>query len=784
MQKNIFIIFGLLLLPILPVAQPVGTIRGIVTDAASGQAMPFVSIMVPDSDPLIGTITDTAGHFRLSNLPVGRYTIQSSFIGYETAIFREILVGSGREVVLEIEMREDIHQLGEVTIRPRVDKERPLNTMALVGARMFSVEETGRYAGGFDDPARMASAFAGVAGSMNSNGIVIRGNSPKFTQWRIGGIEAINPTHFSDITGVGGGILTALSSQMLSNSDFFTGAFPAEYGNALSGVFDMRLRSGNNQTHEHTAQVGTLGVEVSSEGPFRSGGQASYLFNYRYSSMALIGDLLPDLAGGAAGMRYQGLSFKLNLPTRNAGTFSVWGIGIRDHFINRASKDTADWWDIWSDNSDFRQTKGVGGIDHRIFLNNRTYLRNIIAANYTRSQIDSEQIHFDGSIFPIMDMSNTNWNIILNSYLNTTFSTRHTNKTGFTVTNLFYNLDYWMSPDWLTMPPSDMVNFTNDRGHSVALSAYTQSLIRVNSRLTANVGLHSMYFHLNGNITLEPRVSARWQAFPRHWFGLAYGKHSRRENIDYYFVRTPETGDKLVNRNLGFSKAHHFVASYDWMISENLRLRIEPYFQHLFNIPVQRDSLFSLINFRDWFLMIPLVNDGRGRNFGIDFTLERFLNNGFYFLFTTSVFQSRYMGGDGVWRNTRFNRNFTFDALGGKEWVMGRQSRDILSVNLRFSIQGGERIIPINEQASISASAIVFDNSRAFNTQLPTEFIGHLSVSYTMNRNRVAHKFSLQMANITGNQEFGGYFFNYREGRPQRMMDAVVIPNISYRIQF
>ncbi|MDR0438149.1 MAG: TonB-dependent receptor [Bacteroidales bacterium] len=776
--------FGLLLQSMWIVAQPVGSIRGIVTDAASGQTLPYVSVIVLHSDPLVGAITDSVGHFRLTNLPVGRYTIQSSFIGYEPAIFREIMVGSGREVFLEIVMRENIYQLQGVTIRPKVDKEKPLNTMALASARMFSVEEASRYAGGFDDPARLVTAFAGVSGSMNSNGIVIRGNSPLFTQWRIDGVEAVNPTHFSDITGVGGGILTALSSQMLANSDFFTGAFPAEYGNALSGVFDMRLRNGNNQNYEHMAQIGSLGVEFGSEGPFSKGKQASYLFNYRYSSMALVGDLFPDLLEGAAGMRYQDLAFKTNFPTKKAGTFSVWGIGIKDHFKNEVPKDTADWWDIWTDNADFKQTKAVGGIEHKIFINKRSYLKNILAANYTKNQIEADQVYTDWSTFPIADMKNTNWNTIFSTYLNTKFDAMHTNKTGFTITNLFYDLDYWMSPDFMNIPPGDMVNFAKDNGSSVALSAYSQSLIRLNSRLTTNVGLHSMYFQLNGNLTLEPRVSVRWQALPKHTFGLAYGKHSRRENTDYYFVKTLETGDKLVNKHLDFAKAHHIVASYDWLISDNLCLKIEPYFQYLYDIPVAKDSLLSLINYRDWFLMLPLVNDGKGRNYGIDFTLERYLNNGHYYLFTGSLFESHYMGGDGVWRNTRLNRNYILNALGGKEWKIGKQNRDMLSVSLRFTLQGGERYIPVDEKASILAKTLVYDNSRAYKTQLPAEIIGHFTVSYKMNRKNFAHEFSLKMVNITGNKEFDGYAYNYRKDRPEMYMGAVVIPNISYKIEF
>ena len=264
-------------------AQPVGIIRGVVTDGASGQALPYVSVVILQSNPPIAASTDSTGHFRLNNLPVGRYDIQSRFMGYESTVLREIMVSSGKEVFLEISMRENIQELGEVVVRPKVNKEAPLNSMALASARMLSVEESSRYAGGFDDPARLVTAFAGVSGGMNSNGIAIRGNSPLFLQWRLEGVEAVNPTHFSDMTGVGGGIITALSSQVLGNSDFFTGAFPAEYGNALSGVFDMQLRAGNNHNYEHTAQIGTLGIEFASEGPFKKGELSSYLFNYRYS---------------------------------------------------------------------------------------------------------------------------------------------------------------------------------------------------------------------------------------------------------------------------------------------------------------------------------------------------------------------------------------------------------------------------------------------------------------------------------------------------------------------
>ncbi|MDR0796129.1 MAG: TonB-dependent receptor [Tannerella sp.] len=784
-------------------AQPSGNIRGTVFDVASGQTLPAVTITVLQSNPMIGTISDANGQFDLKNLPVGRYDIQCSYIGYEPAVFREIRVTSGKEVFIEITMRENVHVLGEVTVRPTVNKEAPLNPMVLASARMLSVEEASRYAGALDDPARLVTAFAGVSGGLSNNGISIRGNSPMYLQWRLEGMEAVNPTHFSDITGVGGGIISALSSHVLGNSDFFTGAFPAEYGNALSGVFDMQLRNGNNQQYEHAVQTGALGLEFTSEGPLKKGKPASYLINYRYSTLALMSDLFPGLVGDAAGMRYQDLTFKFNFPTKKAGTFSLWGIWIKDHYIAHISKDTTTWdgydqhdgfgdlkVELVGTNADFWQTKAVGGIGHRVFLNEKTYLKSAIVANYTQNKTTGEFVfpRHEWDKVSAIDMKNTNWNVAFNTYLNTKFSASHTNRTGINVTGLFFKMDYWLYPDLYDNPDyppqGQMVNFTNDKGNSMAFSAYSQSTIRLNNNLTANMGLHATYFHLNEKTSIDPRAGIRWQALPKHAFSLSYGKHSRRENTDYYFIKTPGTGDELVNRNLDFAKAHHYVLSYDWSISEYIRVKVEPYFQSLYDIPVEKDSHLSLINYFDFLQMLPkLVNDGKGENYGIDVTLERYLHRGYYYLLTGTLFESRYKDGNGDWRNTRLNRNYIVNALGGKEWKMGKQKQNILNASVRMTLQGGERYIPVDETASKAVRNLVYDNMRAYELQRPPEFLCHFNLGYKINRNKLSHEFALQIMNLFGSKEYYDTY-NYVEDRPELVSGTVLLPNIYYKIEF
>ena len=765
-------------------AQTGKPIRGIVIDNSSGELLEASTVVVLNINPQRGVMTDFDGEFFIDKLPIGRYDIQASFLGYEPMIIREVMVSSAKDVHLTFSLKENLNQLGEIVVKPTVNKQEPINNLALASARMLSVEEANRYAGGFDDPARLVSSFAGVAGSVSSNAIAVRGNCPQSLQWKLEGMEVPNPTHFPDITGLGGGVITALSSQVLGNSDFFTGAFPSEYSNALSGVFDMQMREGNRWERESTFQIGTMGIDFGSEGPFKKGGQASYLFNYRYATMALLSDIAPDLIGAASGMRYQDLSFKLNFPSKKIGTISVWGIGLIDNYKKEYEEDLSEW-ETRNDQMEINhdRTMGAGGIVHKIFLNNNTYLKSSLGATYNNNH--SIYYWHDVDLIPIKtnDMQISNTNIVFNSYLNKKYSSKHTNRTGIAATGLFYNLDYNRSPRYATNP-KPMENFGKEDGNTMLLSAFTNSSVKLSSTLTVNVGINSQYFLLNKELTLEPRLGLRIQAAPKHTFGFAYGNHSRHERLEYYFVKTPETNNEHTNKDLKLSRANHFVLSYDWTISDNLHLKIEPYYQQLCNIPVARDSSFSIINHNQLQMKTPLVSEGKGRNYGVDITLERYLADGYYYLFTGSIFDSRYKGGDGVWRNTRLNRRFLFNALGGREWALGKNKQNILGVNLRISYQGGDRYSPIDEAKSLTERDDYYDEHRAFENQYDPALMTDITINYKMNKKKVVHDFSLKLLNVNMYEEPLGYDYNLKTGQIEEDKRFVFMPNISYKIQF
>ncbi|NBX78879.1 MAG: carboxypeptidase-like regulatory domain-containing protein, partial [Flavobacteriales bacterium] len=256
-------------------------IKGTITDKQSQQTMPGVLVQIVESNPAKMSKTDVDGKFKLLDIVPGRYTIKVNYAGYKEVVISNVVVSSGKETVLDISIEESVSALGSVTISAK--KKTMNNELTSVSGRSFSMEEVNRYAGGRSDPARLASNFAGVSSPDDSrNDLVIRGNSPIGVLWRIEGLNISNPNHFATI-GTTGGPVSAINTNLLRNSDFMTSAFPAEYGNANAGVFDLGLRNGNSDKREHTFQFGALtGLEFVTEGPIKKDNGSSYVVAYRY----------------------------------------------------------------------------------------------------------------------------------------------------------------------------------------------------------------------------------------------------------------------------------------------------------------------------------------------------------------------------------------------------------------------------------------------------------------------------------------------------------------------
>src|SRR5690625_4127080 len=413
------------------------TVRGQVVNELSGSSIPGVSVILLNAYPLKGTVTDENGEFRLTNVPVGRHSFQFSYVGYETRTIDHRMVSSGGEVVLHVVLRESVIEMNALGARPDEAKSEPNHATAINSARQLSMEEASGSAGGFDDAARLGSSVAGVSGNLGDNAIVIRGNAPKGMLWRIEGVEIPTPSHFANVVTIGGGGITALSSHMIANSDFYTGAFPAEYGNALSGVFDLNFRNRNNQQYEHAVKIGTIGVDAASEGPVGNDG-ASYLFNYRIATFSLIAPLLPEDAGD---IMYQNLSYKLNVPTKNAGTFTLWGIGAADR-SGTVAETAPEKWVYHQDREDSESPTRFGALalSHRLLLGENAWLTTNLAASGNGFTLETDRFTDDGStLYPREYIKNETGRLTAKTVLHMRLGSRHTNQTGGTVNRVGYN---------------------------------------------------------------------------------------------------------------------------------------------------------------------------------------------------------------------------------------------------------------------------------------------------------------------------------------------------------
>jgi hypothetical protein len=762
------------------------TIRGTVLDKESQTPVIGASVIITGTDPVKGSSTDANGNFRIDGVPVGRHTIKITSIGYEDQIIPEMLVGTGKEVILNVRMSESLIQMSEiVVVAAQQEKGKPINDMATLSARSISVEETKRYAASINDPARAAQSFAGVSSTDDvSNEIVIRGNSPKGVLWRLEGVEIPNPNHFAE-EGSAGGAVSILSVNMLDNSDFFTGAFPAEYGNALSGVFDIKLRRGNNEKREYAFQAGLLGIDFAVEGPFNKNSRASYLANYRYSTLSILDNIGIKVAGTAI-PKFQDFSFKVYLPTPKAGNFSLWGIGGLSSQQQEADKDSTLWeskYDRYQD--EFTAKMGAVGLTHTYFLDEKTFFESVVSFSGNRNVYTRDTLNFEYN--PALDYQDNFTHTAFRGsvMMNRKFNARHTLRTGIIFSHLSFDLfAQGRDRDF----GNQIVRFVENQGSSQLFQSYAQWKYRIAQNLTLNTGVHYLHLALNGSKSLEPRAGLKWDFAPTQSLGVGVGTHSRQEAMSTYFAqyRMADGGYVTPNKNLGFTKASHAVFSYENRLKEDLRLKTEVYYQWLSKVPVRTDpaSTTAIINREDGYVTDSLVNKGTGRNYGLELTLEKFFTNNYYFLATTSLYDSKYTAANGVEYNTRFNGNFVANLTAGKEIKVGRRKTNLIGLNTRVIWAGGKRYTPINLEASQAAGEAVYYQDKTFSEQAPNYYRADIRVSYRKNNPKASHIISLDIQNVSNRLNVYSKYYDEDKAEISTSYQTGLIPVLNYRIEF
>ena len=727
-------------------------------------------------------ITDHNGNFKFTGVPLMTQQLYISHTGYKEALADNIIVNAGKETVLTILLETNVRTEKEVVLKVNAKKNQPLNEMSTVSARAFTVEETQKYAAAVNDTLRMAVGFPGVmAADDGNNSIVIRGNSPAGLLWRMEGVDIPNPNHFSGAATSGGGI-SILSSQLLANSDFVTGAFAAEYGNALSGVFDLKLRKGNNEKKEYSFQAGVLGLNAAAEGPISTFYKGSYLINYRYSTLSLLNKV--GVLNDGSTTNFQDLSYNVYMPAGKMGDFTFFGFGGLSSDKFDAKKDSTTWKESGDrDISKFVSNTGMSGVTHSILVGTKTNLRSAIGLSYNTISYNEKYVEDDYSESEEYRGKYDTRKWTMSSTINHRFNNRNIVRGGAFVNFIrcSYNRHSKENPN---APLEEMIN---TKGNTQLLQSFFQWQYKPTNDLTLNAGLHYIQLLYNNSSSFEPRVSLKWNVSRRSSFSVAYGLHGQVQPLGVYFAQVEDGfgNFKNPNKDLGLSRAHHFVISHQYRLGRNLRLKTEAYYQHLFNVPVSTydTSSFSVLNVENDYVTDPLINKGKGKNYGIEISLEKYLSNNFYYTLSNSLYQSKYTAADGKERNTRFNGNYIVSFLAGKDFLSVNKLRTI-GINIKTIYAGGYRTTPIDRERSMQEGYTIFKEEDAYSLQNPAYFRTDLRLSIKWNRRKATSTLSLDIQNLTNRLNIYNQSFDEEKGSIITNYQAGLIPILNYKIEF
>jgi len=761
------------------------TIKGRVVDLDTNAPLPGANIYVNSTTPKVGDVTDENGYYKIKNLPVGWYTIKASYIGFKPVTVDNVVLLSGKEKVVNIRMEELVTDLEGVEIISVPDKSKPVNDLAIVSSRRISALEMEDYPGSLNDVSRAAESFPGVANNNDGqNHLIIRGNSPKGLQWRLEGIEIPNLNHFAEIGSSGGGI-GIINNNIIGESDFIMSAFPSEYGNALSGVFDLKLRAGNHEKHEQTFQIGIMGTEFMVEGPLNQKSNSSYIAQYRYSTLELIDRFMIDLESVP---EFQDISFKFFLPTKKAGTFSIFGIGGLSH-------ETGDYGYDWNSNT------ATLGVSNNFLINTKTFVKSTVAFsgwyyNWNDFEnIGTKELPIDftsrSEITEITARASINVNRKINAQHKLKFGVAFDNNNydtfmGWKSDTLF---NWWQNPDHPNH--SDNINYehtySNDKGDAQTLQVYGNWKYKITENLMINTGLHYIKFFLNKNYSVEPRFGISWKFLNNHTLSAGFGKHSRKESLTFYTGQKTLHDGTVINPNidLELTKAFHYVLGYSYMLKKDMIVKAEAYYQYLYDIPVYPfPPYFSTINFDYGFEGNILVNEGTAYNQGIELTVEKFFSKGYHFLANGTVYDSKFKNYLGEEYHSKYNGSYAFKGLFIKEYKVGNQKQNLISVGARGIYLGGLRYLPIDLEASLAHNSQVNIWDHGFTEKADDYLRIDIQFSFKRNKPKYTGEWRLDIINVTSRKNVRYIRYNNSIRALETEYQNPLIPLLTYRVKF
>jgi hypothetical protein len=750
-------------------------VRGKISDRLTGIPMAGAGIRLVGSAGEHTSVSDEHGIFSIT-APIGRYKLSVSFTGYQT-FHDEVLLIAARELVVNVAITrgETVLEAVEVRSSTAVDD--------LPGLQSLSVEKTLRVPANFFDPVRVVTAYpAVVAANDQSNAIIVRGNSPNGLLWRLNGLNIVNPNHLSnagtlsDRPASNGGGVNILSAQMLDRTDFYFGAMPPNYGNALAGVVDMKLRDGSRTSYEYTAQASLIGLDVAAEGPFTKKQNSSFVANYRYSTVGLLSAIGVNF--GDEAITFQDLSFHGSADIGGGGKFSFFGFwGFSS---NEFEGKESDEWEEDKDKYDIEyqaETYALGA-NYAVPL-----AKGKFSAGLAYSASEQERQALISSLIPQFER-NVQSDEYRSSASVVSSNIRYERRAGEknsveigVVTDLLSNDVASARVTGCFICGNTRIDRVSGDSKGALIQPYLNLASALSPVIGLNAGIRYVNYTFNATSAVEPRIG--FSVKPSNISGL---------NVAYSLVsqtQLPQTYYSGGNEDLGFTRSHHVDLNYWQHVTEGMKLRGGIFYQYLFDVPVEQDpaSTFSTLNIIDEAAPADLVNEGTGENYGVEATIEKYFYSSTYMLLGGSYYESTFVAADGIERDSRFNGNYTFNGLYGKEWIKPSRNRTI-GVTARMLYLGGLRESRVVVAKSIDDAQTVYDDTDPYSEQLKDYFRVDLRVSFRKNKPGYTRTFALDIQNLSGNQNEASHYYDMTQGKVVTKYQLGIIPILVYRIDF
>lgn len=743
-------------------------VAGRVEDKTLRTALAGATVTLLTRSDTTTTTSDEAGNFAFENVFPGRYELRISFTGYQP-VQQELLVISARrtEVTVLLEEFPSLLETAEVSARGIASE---------TGMQSITIEKALRVPANFFDPVRVMTSYPGVMTANDQNNtIIIRGNSPSGLLWKVNGLDVVNPNHlanagtFSDRPAAYGGGVNIISSQLLDYTDFYAGSVPSRYGNALSGVVDMHLRSGSKENFQYTAQASLLGLDAAAEGPLGKKKNTSFLANYRYSTVGLLSALGAKF--GDEDIRFHDLSFSIDSDLSNERRLSVFGFyGASKNIFEH--KDSLDW-EVDKDQYDIEYTSQNFGsgftFDKKIKEVNISSGISVSGSEQKREQLASPQIEAGKMDVIYYDVYSAD-KLMVSVFGRVTARINASHfESGISVN---YMRDEISVESQMDIAPAV--------GRSGTISGnliqpYVQWKMFLSEKWIAQTAMRYMYYTFNGTGALEPRIAIEFLPSTGNSFKFSYNLVSQLQQAGTYINENDE---------LELNKAHHLELNYTMNTENGFQLVSNIFYQKLWDVPVEKTiSSYSVLNSIETWGLPDLISKGTGDNYGVEILAEKSFYDQSYLIAGSSVYKSAYEGSDGIERSTRFDGNYSINLTYGREWSkMKRESQRVFGVSSRLLYLGGLKESPVLPDANTPGT--VYDETKAFENKLQDYFRLDLRLNWRKNKRGYTRTIALDIQNLFNIQNEAYHYYDHVSNKITTQYQLGLIPVLIYRIDF